>query len=290
MSERRKAPITLNFRRLFFRGLTILLPSILTIWILIAAYGFVKNKIADPINAGVREFILQTSNWPIALEAQIVANERKIRADPLRHQAWEAAGSTRGWLRQDTRREILNQWWGKYPFPLDLIGLVIAVGLIYTLGAIVGSFIGNRLIRKGEKLLERIPLIKQVYPSVKQVTDTLFGGGSSDEKIRFSRVVAVEYPRKEVWSVGLVTGGTMHKIETHAGEDCLTVFIPSSPTPFTGYVITIPKKDTIDLGISIDEALKFTVSGGVIIPATEQSRTRGQRPTGVLSGGSERSL
>lgn len=264
----RLTTVTSNFRRFFFRGLTILLPSILTIWILIAGYGFLKGKIADPINAGIREGVLSVSQWPVAVESKIVAHEAIVRSDPQRMAAWEAAGSTRRWLRTDTRRAILNQWWGKYPFPMDLIGLVVAVVAIYLVGGVVGSFIGHRLYRTSERLLQQIPLIRQVYPSVKQVTDVLLGGGS-DENIKFSRVVAVEYPRKGLWSVGLVTGDTMRTINERAGQDCLTVFIPSSPTPFTGYVITVPKTDTIDIQITIDEALRFTISGGVIVPAQQ---------------------
>ena len=89
---------------------------------------------------------------------------------------------------------------------------------------------------------------------------------SQSWKVSFNRVVAVEYPRKGLWSVGLVTGNTMQTIQREAEGSCLTVFIPSSPTPFTGYVITVPEKDTIDLSVTIEEALRFTVSGGVIVP------------------------
>ena len=140
--------------------------------------------------------------------------------------------------------------------------------LIYTIGAVLGSLIGNRLYRRGELLLRKLPLIRQIYPSVKQVTDLFLG--DNDKESKFSRVVAVEYPRKGLWSVGLVTGDTMRSIANQTSSECLTVFIPSSPTPFTGYVITVPKQDTIDLQITIEEALRFTISGGVIVPKTQQ--------------------
>jgi uncharacterized membrane protein len=104
---------------------------------------------------------------------------------------------------------------------------------------------------------------------VKQVTDFIFAG-NDDDKLKFNRVVAVEYPRKGLWSVGLVTGDTMQLIQDRAGQSCVTVFVPSSPTPFTGYVITVPKQDTIDLGITIEEALRFAISGGVIVPDSQR--------------------
>jgi len=114
-----------------------------------------------------------------------------------------------------------------------------------------------------------VPLVKQVYPSVKQVTDFLVGG-SDDQKMSFNRVVAVEYPRKGLWSIGLVTGSTMQSIQDRTGRACMTIFVPSSPTPFTGYVIIVPREDTIDLSVTIEEALRFTISGGVVIPPSQQ--------------------
>jgi len=261
-----------NFRRFFLRGLTILLPTVLTIWILIAAYGFVRDRIAQPINMGVREAILHLSTWPSVLEDQIVEHEQVVTANADRSAAWRASGQTRQWLRLDTRRTVLKQWWQQYHLLMDLIGLFIAVVLIYIAGALLGSLIGRRLYARGETLLQRLPLFRQVYPSVKQVTDFLVGG-SDKQKLPFSRVVAVEYPRKGLWSVGLVTGDTMRNIAEKASSPCLTVFVPSSPTPFTGYVITVPIEDTIHLPVSIEEALRFTISGGVIVPKAQQVHT-----------------
>jgi len=172
---------------------------------------------------------------------------------------------------------------------LDLIGLIVAVVLIYFVGILLGSYIGRSLYNKGEQLLHRVPLIRSVYPSVKQVTDFFFG--SPEQRIQFSKVVAVEYPRKGLWSVGLVTGSTMQTIQDRAGKDCMTVFVPSSPTPFTGYVITVPREDTIDLAITIEEAIKFAVSGGVLVPPKEQIPQDPQhtlpRPKPAQEGGSD---
>lgn len=258
-----------NFKRIFIRGLTILLPSVLTVWLLIAGYSFVRDNIADPINSGLRQLIPHLSQWPVATEQQILQRQIEIDTDPKHARlktAWKAAPNPRQWMRFETRRVLLAQWWREYALPLDLIGILIAVILIYLVGGLLGSFIGHKLYRRGELLLKKIPL----YSSVRQVTDVLLGSGTQD-RIKFSRVVAVEYPRRGLWSVGLVTGDTMRTIRENAQTECLTVFVPSSPTPFTGYVITVPKVDTIDLNISIDEALRFTISGGVIIPAPQQS-------------------
>jgi len=258
-----------NFKRIFIRGLTILLPSVLTVWLLIAGYLFLRDNIANPINAGAQRLVLHLAHWPVPTEEQILANRREVESDPqfaaLRI-IWKAAPDERQWMRIHTRSVLLSKWWKTYAVPLDLIGIMIAVALIYVVGGLVGSFIGHKLYRRGELLLKKIPL----YSSVRQVTDVLLGGNSQGAA-KFNRVVAVEYPRRGLWSVGLVTGDTMQTINETAKADCLTVFIPSSPTPFTGYVITVPKQDTIDLNVSIDEALRFTISGGVIIPPHQQS-------------------
>ena len=257
-----------NFRRFFFRGLAILLPTVLTIWILVAAYGFFRDRIAQPINSGLREVVVRYAEWPEVLEEEVEQAREGLTKEQLG--AWKAAGGeeNRIWLRLAARRDKLEAWWAQYAVPLDLIGLVIAVFLTYFVGALLGSFIGHRLYYRGEQLFKRLPLVKQIYPSVKQVTDFLVG--SEEQKLHFSKVVAVEYPRKGLWSVGLVTGQTMRLIGQSTGVECLTVFVPSSPTPFTGYVITVPKQDTLDLPVTIEEALRFTVSGGVVLPQNQR--------------------
>ncbi|MFP4145168.1 MAG: DUF502 domain-containing protein [Phycisphaeraceae bacterium] len=263
-----------KFRLFFVRGLAILLPTVLTIWILLAAYQFLQDYIAQPINSGIRELVVQTTPWPAVSEKEI----DQFRAEDLPTAAWapqrkvyqslEGQAAKDALLAAQARREKLNAWWDSYSPAMDLIGLAVAVILIYSAGVLVGSFIGRRLVSRGEELLYRVPLVRRVYPAVKQVTD--FFVGQNNEQLNFNRVVAVEYPRKGIWSVGLVTGETMHLIQQAAGAECLTVFVPSSPTPFTGYVITVPKADTIDLPITIEEAVKFALSGGVLIPPSQK--------------------
>ena len=262
------------FRKFFIRGLGILLPTVLTIWILLTIYQFLQNRIAEPINRGVRELVLQTTPWPWYTEqARQTFMEQAPQADQWSVTPGEAAPPP---LKLAVRRYRLQQWWGSYYMVLDLIGLVIAVVLIYAVGLVLGSFIGRRLHQRGEELIHRLPLVKRVYPSVKQVTD--FFVGEKNQQLQFNRVVAVEYPRRGLWSVGLVTGDTMRAIQQTAEVTCLTVFIPSSPTPFTGYVITVPKSETIDLPITIEEAMKFTVSGGVLIPDQQKIQPIGDQP------------
>jgi uncharacterized membrane protein len=268
MAKHERRTFFADFRHFFLRGLGILLPSVLTIWILVAAYRFVQSNIAEPINIGVRELVVRGTNlFPVEdpqIDETIAAFNEQKRAE------YRAAGTSRDWVRREIRRAELNEWWSKRAFPMDLLGLAVAVVLIYMVGATLGSFFGRRLYRRAEGLVRKVPLIKHVYPSIKQVTDFFFGDGSEEQRLKFSRVVAVQYPRKGLWSVGLMTGDTLQLIQDAAGVPCITVFIPSSPTPFTGYVITVPKCDSIDLPITIDEALRFVISGGVIVPDSQR--------------------
>lgn len=280
MNASPSAPSQTSFRQFFLRGLAILLPTVLTIWILIAAYQFVAGRIAQPINRGMRELILAATPWPTATLEELSDYDQSVRAGPLAS-TYRNTGYSQDWLRSQLRRHKLETWWARYALPMDLIGLALAVAMIYMVGLLVGSFIGRRLYHRGEMLLHRLPLIGRVYPAVKQVTDFFMGDERS--KLSFSRVVAVQYPRRGIWSVGMVTGDPMAAVQDATGEEYLTIFIPSSPTPFTGYVIMVPRSDTIDLPITVEDAVKFVVSGGVLIPPS-QKKISSQREHPQRSG------
>ena len=257
-----------NFRRVFIRGLALTLPTILTIAILIYAYRFVRDTIAEPINGGIRELVLRSTHYPAVSDEEI--ESYRAQSTEAQRAAWtKAAGSDEFKLRRlverDARRVELRERWSALAFPLDLIGLVVAVSVIYVVGGLLSNYIGRKLFEATERLLMRLPVVKLVYPSVKQVTDFLFARGS-EERIKFSRVVAIEYPRKGIWSIGLVTGDTLKPVQGLAGRACVTVFLPSCPTPFTGYVVTIPREDAVDLPLTIDEVMRYLISGGVVVP------------------------
>lgn len=222
-----------QFKSYFFRGLAVLLPTMLTIWVFVWGYGFIQGNISIHINRGMvwLSMILQRLDW------------KDIAA-----------------------REEFNKFW------IDgigsIAGFVISLILVCIIGAILASVVGKSLWRMIEKFIMRTPFLRQVFPYIKQVTDFLFT--QEEQKKMFSRVVAVEYPRKGVWSMGFVTGNGLKKITDREEKEFLTILIPTSPTPFTGFVIMAPKDDTIDLDITIEEALRFAVSGGVIAPGNNQ--------------------
>jgi len=155
------------------------------------------------------------------------------------------------------------------PFPtLIWIGGVISyllfmAAMIYLIGRLVASYIGGLLFHWFENIVLKFPVVKAIYPYARQITDYLF----SDKTTKFRQVVAVEYPRKGIYSIGFLTGDSMEVIQKTSGRKFVNVFIPSSPTPFTGYVIFTAEDELIQLDISVDQALRLTISGGVIVPA-----------------------
>ncbi len=162
--------------------------------------------------------------------------------------------------------EELSKFW--IDGALSIAGFLVALFAVCIVGAILASVVGKTLWRVVEKFIMNTPFLRQVYPYVKQITDFLF---TQEEKKRlFSRVVAVEYPRKGIWSMGMVTGSGLKKVVDKVEKEFLTILIPTSPTPFTGFVIMVPKEQTIELDMTIEEALRFAVSGGVIVPDSNQ--------------------
>ncbi len=222
-----------DFKRFFFRGLAAVLPTLLTLMVIVYVFSFVNTYIGQYINTGV-----------LAIIKLFVAE-----TDPT-------TGAGPSPMNIETIWDTYF-WW---------IGFVLAVVAIYIFGRFVASFFGRWIWRFLERLIRTIPLIGTIYPQIKQVTDFLF----SERKIDFSRVVAVEYPRKGIWSIGFVTGTGMRTLQGCSESTLLTIFIPSSPTPVTGYTITVRREEVVDLGISIDDALRFTISGGVIMPPSQQ--------------------
>ena len=238
-----------DFKRFFVRGLAAGLPVFVTALLLIWFFTQVQKYVGRYLNAAVQWIVVQL-------------------ACLFTHSEFCWTGNAEQW-------ESVRAFWDTYHF--GWVGFLLAFVAIYIFGRIVASIIGRGVWRIIERTFVRLPIFKLVYPHIRQVTDYLL---SPQRKLEFSRVVAVEYPRKGCWSVGLVTGPGMRTVQQNLGANLLTVFIPSSPTPFTGYTITVRRHEVIDLPISIDDALRFTVSGGVIMPINQQlSRAEIQEAT-----------
>ena len=143
-----------------------------------------------------------------------------------------------------------------------MTGLFVAIVLLYLGGRLLGSFVGKYFFGQVEGLLRAIPGFKQVYPHVKQLIDLIMG----DSKMAFRRVVLVEYPRKGLWTIGLVTSSSIKTVAEQVKGDVLAVFIPTSPTPFTGFTINVPADECVDVDMTIEQALRFVITAGVLVP------------------------
>lgn len=262
-----------DFRRFFVRGLAILLPSVLTLWIVWQAYLFLERQVAEPINRGIRQVILlvipevfsdsKLPAWFVVTDEQVkeFRGDLKMQGTMEARMLLEQSDAT---LKAELQASKFKRFWDAHWY-FRFIGLFVAVTLIYLAGRTLGGFIGRSVYARLESLLKRIPVVKQVYPHVKQVVDMIFG----EQQIAFKKVVLVEYPRKGIYTIGFVTSAGMRSVADAAGEPVLTVFIPSTPTPFTGFAITVPKSQTIDMALTIDEALRFVLTGGVLVPGKQ---------------------
>ncbi|WP_019590715.1 MULTISPECIES: DUF502 domain-containing protein [unclassified Thioalkalivibrio] len=150
-------------------------------------------------------------------------------------------------------------------FDLPGAGVVIAVAIVLLTGMIVANILGRRLVQLGEAVVRRIPLVSTIYGAVKQVTETVFSDGGDS----FRKVVLVEYPRSDAWSVAFLTGTGTRETRERTGEDMLTVFVPTAPNPTSGFVLLVPREDVIELEMSVEDGLKFVMSLGVVTPAAD---------------------
>lgn len=285
MEKPKRRPLD-PFRRAVLRGLAVLLPPLLTIviflWIgkSVADYMLVPSEKLARI-ALVNYFDGQTLPADAIPENQIQQGRAEHegvlyqRVDDGRFVRAQHYDDLHKSLRGDPMpktapavylkyidRNILVR---KYVIPLFLCVFIL---VLYLLGRFLAAGAGRFFWMQFERIINRLPLVRNVYSSVKQVTDFLFSEG----EIEYTRVVAIEYPRRGVWSLGMVTGDSMLDIGCAANEPVLSVLVPTSPLPFTGFTVTIKRSEAVDLNITIDQAFQFLVSGGVVVPPHQLNR------------------
>lgn len=147
-------------------------------------------------------------------------------------------------------------------FHIPGFGVILAFAILLTVGAVASNFFGKKLVIWWDALLNRIPVVRSIYSSVKQVSDTLF----SDSGNAFRKAVLIEWPRTDVWTIAFVTGTPGGDVTNHLHGEYLSVYVPTTPNPTGGYFVMLKKTDCIELKMSVDEALKYIVSMGVVVP------------------------
>jgi uncharacterized membrane protein len=142
------------------------------------------------------------------------------------------------------------------------MGVVMTLVIVFITGVFAANFIGERLVRLWHAILHRIPFVNTIYSSVKQVSDTLFS--SSGEAFR--KALLVRWPHEGMWTIAFLTGTPGGDVATHLSEDYLSVYVPTTPNPTGGYFVLVARKDVIELDMSVDQALKYIISMGVVAP------------------------
>ncbi len=159
-------------------------------------------------------------------------------------------------------------------FHIPGFGVILAFAVLLLVGAVASNFFGKKLVTWWDGLLNRIPVVRSIYSSVKQVSDTLF----SDSGTAFRKAVLVQWPRPDVWTIAFVTGSPGGDVVNHLQGEYLSVYVPTTPNPTGGYFVMLKKTDCIELNMSVDEALKYIVSMGVVVPNSPKAFVNNSLP------------
>ena len=254
-----------TYKQTFLRGLATMLPTLLTLWVVWACWGFVSSSVAAPIANGLKTQLVSTQvgNRVVFYVWSNLSFLRKAEAAPapagltsaelarFRRDEDERIALAEPGRRKDLREEIDAR------FP-KWIGIVLAVIGCFLVGFFMASFLGRQLWKLVESFLIRVPLVKNIYPGAKQMVSFFLSG---DDQRTLQAVVAVEFPRKGLWSIGFLTSENMPEIERASGEVVRGVYLG---TPADGQVVMARESEIIAIDMTVDEALKFLMSGGVI--------------------------
>ncbi|MBL4638733.1 MAG: DUF502 domain-containing protein [Proteobacteria bacterium] len=152
-------------------------------------------------------------------------------------------------------------------FHIPGLGVVLAVVLVLATGMIVANLLGRRIVSAWESLLARIPLVRSLYAGIKQVMEAVL---ATDAK-SFRKVLLIEYPRKGVWSLAFMTSDNLGEVQAKTRTDVISVFIPTTPNPTSGFVLMVPSEDVVHLDMSVEEGLKMIISMGVVVPIWQKN-------------------
>tara|TARA_A100001037_G_scaffold184972_1_gene165737 strand:+ start:818 stop:1810 length:993 start_codon:yes stop_codon:yes gene_type:complete len=277
------------FRRAVLAGLGVLLPPLLTLALFLWAWSLVESYVLDPVDWAARSTVVAFiddvhDESPKEIKSSEIGNS-EVKTGVIDGTDFVQLSTTQWIPRQiyqsvksdpgdtDLSQANANDVYLRYvrlnylkrPVVI-VVFLCLFVIVLYVLGKFLAAGIGRITLRLFERVINHVPIIRNVYSSVKQVTDFLF----TEREMEFNRVVAVQYPSQGIWSIGFVTGESMQSLHDSIGEPVLSVLMPTSPMPATGFTITVPKSRTIDLGITVDQAIQFVVSCGVVVPINEQ--------------------
>ncbi|TWT99372.1 hypothetical protein Pla108_03090 [Botrimarina colliarenosi] len=298
------APRSLDpFRRAVLRGLGVLLPPLLTVVIFLWVGGTISRYVLTPLEGATRYLLVeyaadirQPKDFAEKEPGEVVTGEMvRDASGKVFHRAADGLYVSDRVFTEVSKRlrqseaapQTASDWVRRYvddvwlvPWIVVPIFLLVFLLLLYTVGKFLAAGVGRFFHGQFESLITRVPLVSNVYSSVKQVTDFAF----TEPDIQISRIVAVEYPRKGIWSIAFVTGESMLDIEAAANEPVMSVLIPTSPMPFTGFTITVKKSETVDMPLTLDQAFQFIFSCGVVVPPHQITRAVVERERRLAAG------
>jgi uncharacterized membrane protein len=153
---------------------------------------------------------------------------------------------------------------------IPAIGVFLTIMLVLITGVLTANLVGRKFVGGWESLLDRIPIARSIYSAAKNFTEIVF----SDSGKAFKKVLLVEYPRKGIYTLTFQTATSLGEVQGRTGEDVVCCFVPTTPNPTSGFIIIVPKRDVIELDMTVDEAAKLVMSLGVVIPTWSKEQTR----------------
>jgi len=163
------------------------------------------------------------------------------------------------------------------------LGVLLAAILVLTTGMIVANFLGKRLVVSWEHFLARIPLVRSLYAAIKQIMEAVL----STDAQSFRKVLLLEYPRKGVWSLAFLTSDNLGEVQAKTSSEVISVFIPTTPNPTSGFIIMVPKDDVIELDMAVEDGLKMIISLGVAVPPWQKDELVVERQANKITPNSE---
>lgn len=148
------------------------------------------------------------------------------------------------------------------PFGLPGLGLLIVIIVLTLVGMLTAGFVGKLLVRISEAILARMPVVSGIYSATKQIFQTVLAQKSQ----AFRQAVMIEYPRRGIWAIGFITGTTEGEVQSLTEESCVNIFLPTTPNPTSGFLLFVPKEDLIPLNMTVEQAVKMVISGGIVTP------------------------
>lgn len=155
------------------------------------------------------------------------------------------------------------------PFPVPGLGIILAITALIILGSLTRGFLGNMILRYSEQVLSKMPIVRSVYSTTKQISEAVLKSRSKS----FREVGMIEYPRPGIWALCFITGDTKGEVQRKTHSDMVNVFVPTTPNPTSGFLLFVPRNDIIMMDMSVEEGIKMVVSAGMITPNDPLTRT-----------------